>query len=109
MIYFIQDGPYIKIGHTDNVTKRLDLLQVGNPRPLRIVATMDGDVAFERLLHHKFRAFRVRREWFAGRQALLDYIKYATPYPNPNNTKSLYDWVDGFYEHNDACGISIGG
>ena len=89
MIYFVQDGEYIKIGHCacnnfgegrSGIEARLGSLQTGNPRPLRILATMEGDIPFERMLHNKFKDWHIQGEWFVGGTVLLDYIKYATPY-----------------------------
>jgi hypothetical protein len=84
MIYFIEavesgkatGGPdHIKIGFTAlDSAKRLAKFQTGNPFPLRVLGTMPGDKQDEDLLHRKFKASRVRGEWFRGDDLLFHYI-----------------------------------
>jgi hypothetical protein len=65
-VYFIQSGPYVKIGIADNPSKRINELQTGNPMALvllRSFRVMDAR-RIERSLHAHFDAVRVRGEWF---------------------------------------------
>lgn len=65
-LYFIQageEGP-IKIGIAANVTKRLDMLQTGNPEKLRIVGLLECHDSLEKVLHGRFRDGHIRGEWF---------------------------------------------
>jgi hypothetical protein len=77
-VFFIQEAPLkgekiapFKIGMATDVERRLDEMQVGNPRKLRIRASIKLEdqkqaQTMERCLHHlaekKFK--RVRGEWF---------------------------------------------
>lgn len=74
MIYFIRcgaDGP-VKIGYTAKSAKqRLALLQVGNHEPLEVIRTMRGAHRLERWLHVRFRAHRIRSEWFSFHPDML--------------------------------------
>lgn len=64
-VYFIRAGGLVKIGYSENPTKRLLQLQTGNPKTLSIVATVANvDPAIERMYHHFFRRHHIRGEWF---------------------------------------------
>ena len=91
MIYFIQDGSYIKIGYAKySAEERLRSLQIGNPRPLTLVGTMLGDVEDELDLHAKFPDERVRGEWFKASDSLLGFIKAnAMPLATKTGRQSL--------------------
>lgn len=64
--YFIQaeDGGPIKIGKSleHGVEQRLMVLQIGNPRKLRITHTLKGDQ--EAKLHYRYRHLHIQGEWF---------------------------------------------
>ncbi len=70
-LYIIQSGergPY-KIGITNDLVRRQDELQVGNPEVLYLVASFDfGSESraqhAERELHKLFKDHRIRGEWF---------------------------------------------
>jgi hypothetical protein len=67
VIYFVQAGRYgnIKIGHTNGeVEVRMASLQTGCPEILRLLATIDGDVALESAIHKELAPFRLHGEWF---------------------------------------------
>lgn len=78
LVYFIQEdvpqGP-IKIGHGWRVLDRLRGLQVGNPRPLCLVATMRGGKAAERELHARFKALHIRGEWYRPEPELIAFLE----------------------------------
>lgn len=62
----------IKIGVADNVEKRLDNMQTGNPRELVILYKIPMNSrshAFmvENRIHKKLSKHRIRGEWFIGR------------------------------------------
>jgi len=78
VIYFIDDGQFIKIGFTKNPDSRAAELQVGSSRDLHIVATRPGTMRDERALHRKFAHLRHRREWFQKEPELLSYIGLET-------------------------------
>ena len=69
-IYFIQqgDGP-VKIGHTNNIKKRLESLQIGNPELLLLrisMGPMSKKLAqrTEKLIHRRFADNSIRGEWY---------------------------------------------
>jgi predicted nucleic acid-binding Zn ribbon protein len=65
-VYFIgeePDGP-VKIGVANDPEARVGLLQIGNPRTLTLLAASRGGIRYERELHERFSAWRLRGEWF---------------------------------------------
>lgn len=65
MIYFIGDVyGLVKIGYTNDVAKRLSMLQVGNSHELVLRGAMEGDKQDEHRLHRRFEGQRFRGEWF---------------------------------------------
>ena len=72
-VYFIQQGyGAIKIGISESPEKRLNQMQIGNAKRLRILATMtffDRKEAetMERELHVKLDSYHMRGEWFNRR------------------------------------------
>lgn len=93
-VYFIQVdrpdvedmlGP-IKIGRAHSpaaARTRLCDLQVASPWPLRLLGIIPcAPEDTERRLHRRFKAHRMRGEWFAPVKSLLRYIQeYAQPMP----------------------------
>lgn len=78
MIYFLKErcSDYqIKIGYTNNIRKRLQDLQSGNPRKLEVMAIIEGDCDFERVLHNHFREYKTTGEWFKPSKSILKYIR----------------------------------
>lgn len=90
MIYFIQQGSFgpIKIGYSKDPGERHANLQTAHHARLRLLGFIEGGQSDERRLHEKFSAHRIRREWFAPSQDLVDYIRMATG-ANP-----FIDWFD---------------
>ena len=67
-IYFIlADNGLVKIGRTENITKRVMAIRCGSPVRVRLLHCfeVDDDVSVERSLHRKFRKKRKHGEWFA--------------------------------------------
>ena len=77
MIYFVvQQDKYVKIGFADkNPKERLRALQCGNPHPLKILKIIEGGFDLEKELHKRFRAARIKKEWFNLTDELRSYIK----------------------------------
>lgn len=68
-VYFISDGENTKIGIAKNLIKRLEALQVGNPKKLKIVsfapcATENSAREIEKYLHKSLDCCRLEGEWF---------------------------------------------
>lgn len=66
MIYFVQDGDGspIKIGRSVTPQKRIRMLQTGNARRLRVLATAPGSAQRESEIHRRLAAHRVQGEWY---------------------------------------------
>jgi hypothetical protein len=71
-VYFIEaiSTGLVKIGWTSDLEQRLYALRKGSPVELRLVKCIPGDRSLESALHRRFRAHRVRGEWF-----LLDALR----------------------------------
>lgn len=72
-LYFIQageNGP-VKIGVAKDTAERLRTLQQGNVETLHLRAARYLPNLFERLLHERFAADRIRGEWFAPSLGVL--------------------------------------
>lgn len=66
MIYFIKNRTFVKIGYTSNLNRRLNELQIGSPKQLKLIGLMEGDYQTEAGLHEAFKKHRVKNtEWFA--------------------------------------------
>lgn len=77
MVYFARempDGP-IKIGFATNVERRLNNLQIGNPREIKVVAAFPGTLATEDRVHRLFFNDHLRGEWFQPSPGLLQFIE----------------------------------
>lgn len=70
-VYCITDGTAVKIGYSLKPAARVAELQTGNPRPLRLLATIPGTEATEKSLHVKYLRYNVLQEWFRPARALL--------------------------------------
>jgi hypothetical protein len=69
-VYAIADGECVKVGKTRyHPQQRLEELQTGNPRVLRLLAWTV--TLTERQAHRKLRRWHVRGEWFAASPELL--------------------------------------
>lgn len=66
-IYFGRIGDHIpvKIGHAHDPAGRLITLQTANFEPVWFSRLLDGTEVDEIALHQRFRALRIRGEWFA--------------------------------------------
>ena len=62
--YLVSDGDFVKIGvyTADKLQRRLDALQNGNPRKLKVLATSSSNI--EKLCHYEFEHLNVLNEWF---------------------------------------------
>lgn len=74
-VYFIKAGDLVKIGHSVNIKKRLETLQVASPVTLTLIGTMEGNYHLEQKLHLQFARYRVRGEWFELSEPIKEYIK----------------------------------
>jgi hypothetical protein len=103
MIYVInaEGTDWYKIGYTGGAIKvRLQSLQTGNPRKLRCIFCVEGNLLHERVLHERFSSRRVNGEWFELSRDDLETIA---------DEKWYEDYVNApcfFYKqgHSDPCG-----
>lgn len=64
-IYFIKRDSEIKIGHSTDLLRRLDELQIGSAVRLRILYVIeDVEENFETHIHSVCNTFHIRGEWF---------------------------------------------
>lgn len=79
-VYFLQErGGAIKIGFTESsVRDRVADLQSGNPRPLRVLAEIQGGREEEGRWHERFDHLRIGGEWFEAAPELLEAIEAAS-------------------------------
>ncbi|MGU3387161.1 GIY-YIG nuclease family protein [Methylobacterium sp. D53M] len=66
MIYVVGFDKYVKIGFTESsdAKGRIAEVQAGLPAKLTVYMTFPGTIADERELHERFKAWRLRGEWF---------------------------------------------
>ncbi len=77
-VYVMQAGEHgpVKIGHSRCVDKRRQILQPGNPWPLRILTMEAGTQDDEREVHRRFADARIANsEWFYPTAALMAAIQ----------------------------------
>ncbi len=79
MIYFIkaEETPYIKIGYTQDIYRRMIKMQADCPVKLTVLKTVEGDKAYEKKLHRKFAAFHYRGEWFKMSEDQIENLSVA--------------------------------
>lgn len=92
-IYFIQsggpNGP-VKIGYSNNVPKRLENLQQGNPYELKVIGVRYNATRGEERSYHKmFAADRMHGEWFKCSPALMAEAHYSHALTN-----FTYKWAN---------------
>jgi hypothetical protein len=76
VVYFLQAGPFIKIGYTSCPLKsRIEQLKTGCPYEIVPLATMAGDITTERQLHRRFQKYRANLEWFHACEQLIGFIR----------------------------------
>jgi len=76
VIYFLRSSDYVKIGYASSeagVDRRIAGFRTANPTSLKLIAVHAGDRRFEAQLHRKFRAHRVRGEWFIATAEIIDF------------------------------------
>jgi hypothetical protein len=79
IIYFVREKRgAIKIGRSQSLNVRLVCLQSGNPRPLKVMGTMEVAEEKERELHKKFSRHQIQGEWFRPHKNLLSFIRKNT-------------------------------
>ena len=73
--YILEAGPFVKIGYSKDIEKRVAELQTGNPHQISVIAkfpchTVAIAQQMEADMHYKFRRHRANGEWFKKRPVL---------------------------------------
>ena len=69
-LYGISDGVMIKLGMSNNIKKRIGVLQVGNPKKLSVIWSLKTGKSsgmtrlLEERLHKECKLYKIRGEWF---------------------------------------------
>ena len=63
-VYFMRAGDFIKIGTTNNLMRRLMVLQIGCPLPVSLEVAILGGAKLEKAIHDRFLPYRRHGEWF---------------------------------------------
>lgn len=79
LTYVIRSGPFVKIGTSSDIEKRVRELRISNPHEVEAVAVLAGGRAVEGSLHRRFKAYRHRHEWFRIEGELADWIERGCP------------------------------
>lgn len=74
VVYFIAQGPYVKIGTTNDFERRLKQLRFWSPVQFTVLGIAHGGFALERQIMRRFAASRVHGEWFEMTSALREFI-----------------------------------
>ena len=101
-IYIVhcKDLNTIKIGYSDNPFARLAQLQIGNSSELSILSIFKGGREEEEILHKKFASNKVRGEWFALDESLVEEL---LAYQADTIALSTGEWSTSFsYMVNDT-------
>ena len=93
-----------KIGVARNIAKRLDALQTANPRELELVVAIPFDnrmqaLSVEKKLHHQFRKFRIRGEWFHGELPLHKCMNMSIEVISDDDVEKPDDENVAYIEH----------
>ena len=72
--YLVSDGEFIKIGvfTAGKLSQRVQMLQNGNPRKLKVLATSASNI--EKLCHYEFEDLNVLNEWFKMDLRLITFF-----------------------------------
>lgn len=87
MIYLAKSGDHYKIGYSGSVEARLREIQVGNPLPVELVDSWQGDKSDESAIHQYLQDKRVRGEWFDLSDDDLAWLE--TTKPAHSSTRSF--------------------
>ena len=74
MIYFLLSNNKIKIGYSDNPSKRIPAIQTASPDPISVLLIIEGGYEKESALHKSFKAFKSSGEWFYYSDEIKKYV-----------------------------------
>lgn len=75
-VYIIQSGDHHKIGMSDNISERIEAIQISTPYDIIVTHCFETDhpQEAEALLHRIFKHKRVRGEWFLLSASDLNFL-----------------------------------
>jgi hypothetical protein len=73
-VYLVQAGDFIKVGIARDVKRRIDLMQVGCPFKIELIAAIPcaDPRKIERALHDKLKPYHSRGEWYVALRSEVD-------------------------------------
>lgn len=74
-VYFFICGDLVKIGKSVDPWRRLREVNNGSPHEIFYCGSIAGWTREEQLLHHIFKSYRVRGEWFKINKFLHEFIE----------------------------------
>lgn len=77
MVYFLECGEFVKIGHSKDPTYRIGEFTNGNPYPMAIIHSINGRQALEKDIHRTLKDLHHKGEWFRLTDELRAAIKFA--------------------------------
>lgn len=100
-VYFVQAGDEfgpVKIGITNNIKKRLEMLQTGSPVKLRCLSLIDFESEprareAESSLHEMFDDLRLEGEWFEWHDDFVDLLKGFIQIPKLRSCSPCQSWT----------------
>lgn len=104
MVYFIKPLglPYVKIGRTNCVCRRIYELQSGSPTELRVVALVAGGSELEQSLHSVFSSHSSSGEWFHFSHRMAAFLD-AQSGPHFD----VEEWIEAYWENAYAYSPSV--
>jgi transcriptional regulator with XRE-family HTH domain len=92
-VYFVRDDECVKIGHATDLAKRLRTLQIGNPRPLVLEASVRGGRTLELALHQRLSVHRLdrRTEWFLLSPRQVQEVLRSVPRVEVDELRPFFD------------------
>lgn len=75
-VYFVEAGPKgpIKIGWSQEVDRRIEILQVANAQTLKLLGKIPGTMQDEQALHKRFAHLRIQGEWFKNASEIESFV-----------------------------------
>ncbi len=98
-VYFIGNEDSIKIGLSKRPKDRVKEVQVGNPKPIKLLASIQcvDSFATEKWLHELFAQSHISGEWFNHTPRLdfvINFVKSSSRVPTEKNLKMALDAYD---------------
>ncbi len=76
VVYFVRGGDAVKIGTTENITKRFDALCAGSPVSLQLLGIVYGGVSVEHWCHFHCLRYRSHYEWFRWSRWTQSFVEW---------------------------------